>query len=334
MSQIFPRVSIVTGTYNSMKYLDRLIDSVQAQTFTDWEMIFVDDGSHDGTREYLARFCEENRKFRLILKTPEGSPAKSRIVALEAARGEYIAFCDHDDFWAPDKLQIQIEAYRQYPDAAIVHTQRTLWYDAGRPKVYPRYEVKGDTFQIQSPHKVLYTGPKILFSSFMTKKSYLDKVGGLHPDLLGIDDYHIFLKLSEIGRILRVELPLTYYYEHQNNLSRVDNIFVDGYFRVLEALKDEGASNKLVRVVSAHAFKSKGVTYLKDKPLKAFCYFGKSLFSFFLVRTLVLFTLSLGLTLVPSTVRSRFLQKVMKIKEKTPTLEDYVMRTKNKGAQG
>ena len=79
LSQIFPRVSIVTGTYNSMKYLDRLIDSVQAQTFTDWEMIFVDDGSHDGTREYLARFCEENRKFRLILKTPEGSPAKSRI---------------------------------------------------------------------------------------------------------------------------------------------------------------------------------------------------------------------------------------------------------------
>lgn len=320
-------VSIITGTYNSMAYLKGLIESINSQTFSSWEMIFIDDGSSDGTPEFLKSYCAENPNFKLIVKQPEGSPAKSRILGIAAAKGKYLAFCDHDDFWTPDKLQIQMDVFAAHPEASIVHTQRKLWYASERPETLPRFKAVSSDFEIQSAYKVLYTGPKILFSSFITTKELMDRVGGLHPSLRGIDDYHIFLKLSEVGTIVRVNLPLTYYYEHDNNLSRVENIFVDGYFKVLEVLKEENASSKLIKVVSAHAFKSKGVTYLRGEPSKSLALFTKSLFSFFLPRTFVLFCLSLFLLVSPKFLRDKLVGRLMHIKATTPTLEDYVMRT-------
>ena len=94
------------------------------QSFQDFEVIFIDDGSNDGTRDYLKYFCDKNKQFKLILKQPEGSPAKSRIVGVDKAKGEYLAFCDHDDFWHPRKLELQMKAYEKHPSASIVHTRK------------------------------------------------------------------------------------------------------------------------------------------------------------------------------------------------------------------
>ena len=66
-----PLVSVITGTYNSINYLDNLIFSMKNQSFQDFEVIFIDDGSKDGTRDYLKEFCEKNEQFKLILKQPE-----------------------------------------------------------------------------------------------------------------------------------------------------------------------------------------------------------------------------------------------------------------------
>ena len=100
------KVSIITATYNSMKYMDNLLASTNNQSFQDWEVIFVDDGSNDGTREYSEQYCSHNSKFKLVKKVAEGSPAESRIEGLKHAEGEYVVFCDHDDFWHP-KVRIR-----------------------------------------------------------------------------------------------------------------------------------------------------------------------------------------------------------------------------------
>lgn len=102
-------VSIVTPCYNAERYIADTIASVQAQTYTKWEMMVVDDCSTDNSAEVIKRLAREDSRIKYF-KTdkPSGSPTKPRNIALDKARGEYIAFLDADDLWLPQKLEEQL----------------------------------------------------------------------------------------------------------------------------------------------------------------------------------------------------------------------------------
>lgn len=105
-------VSIITPSYNTAKYIAETIESVQAQTYTNWEMIIVDDCSTDNTDDIVAPFLTDSR-IR-YLKNPQNSGAAvSRNYALREAKGRWIAFLDSDDLWMPDKLRRQIDFMEQ-----------------------------------------------------------------------------------------------------------------------------------------------------------------------------------------------------------------------------
>lgn len=95
-----PRLSIIVPVYNAEHFLDRAVASVRAQTFSDWELIFVDDGSADGSPALLARYAAEDKRIRLFSQANAG-PSAARNRGIEAARGEYLAFLDADDSLAP-----------------------------------------------------------------------------------------------------------------------------------------------------------------------------------------------------------------------------------------
>ena len=102
-------ISIIVPVYNAEKYIRETIESVKAQTFTDWELILVDDQSKDGS----VRIIEEEEKalpdkIRLIRQPENGGAAKSRNAGIRAANGRYIAFLDADDLWYPEKLERQM----------------------------------------------------------------------------------------------------------------------------------------------------------------------------------------------------------------------------------
>src|SRR5437879_5328746 len=106
-----PLVSVILPTYNRLRYLGGALESVRTQTYEHWELVVVDDGSTDGSGEYLARLVD--RRVRLLSRSHTGSAAVARNSGIAMARGEYLAFLDDDDAWMPQKLERQMAALRE-----------------------------------------------------------------------------------------------------------------------------------------------------------------------------------------------------------------------------
>ena len=115
-ARISPLVSVITPVFNCCRFIEQTIESVRAQTHTDWELICVDDCSSDGSIALVQSFVEQDSRIQLIRLAVNSGAAVARNVAIAAARGRYIAFLDSDDVWFPDKLECQLE-YMQKTNA-------------------------------------------------------------------------------------------------------------------------------------------------------------------------------------------------------------------------
>lgn len=102
------KVSVITPAYNAAKFLKQTVESVQKQTFTDWEMIIVDDCSTDDTYKIAKKLSESDKRIKVLQNRINSGVAVTRNVALDAAAGEYMAFLDADDLWLPQKLEKQV----------------------------------------------------------------------------------------------------------------------------------------------------------------------------------------------------------------------------------
>ena len=119
-----PRVTVVTALYNAASFIGPTIESVLAQSFTDWEMIVVDDCSTDDSARVVAGYAARDPRIVLLGLEQNSGAAVARNRAIEAARGRYIAFLDSDDCWHPDKLRKQLD-FMQHNSYALTHT----WYE-------------------------------------------------------------------------------------------------------------------------------------------------------------------------------------------------------------
>ncbi|PFP23163.1 glycosyl transferase [Bacillus sp. AFS073361] len=107
MSPQQPLISIITPSYNSSLFIEQTITSVRKQTYQNWEMIIVDDCSTDNTPEILEQIEKEDERIKVIYLNQNGGAAVARNIALQNAKGRYVAFLDSDDCWKPEKLQKQ-----------------------------------------------------------------------------------------------------------------------------------------------------------------------------------------------------------------------------------
>ena len=108
-----PEVSVIIPTYNSARYMTAAVDSVLAQTFTDYEILVIDDGSTDETEAVMGRYGPPV----LLLPQRNGGVSVARNRGLEASRGRYVAFLDADDTWLPNKLERQLAELGKHPEA-------------------------------------------------------------------------------------------------------------------------------------------------------------------------------------------------------------------------
>jgi teichuronic acid biosynthesis glycosyltransferase TuaG len=115
-------VSIITPAYNAARFVGKAIESVRRQTYSQWEMLVIDDCSLDDTREVIRFFARTDSRIKLIEQPMNGGPARARQAGLIAASGRYIAFLDSDDLWLPSKLERQV-AFMRERDAAISFTE-------------------------------------------------------------------------------------------------------------------------------------------------------------------------------------------------------------------
>lgn len=322
-----PTVSIITGLFNSAPYLSNYFDALHRQTFTNWEALLVDDGSTDATVALVKEQCAKDPRYRLIQKSPEGFPSRSRQRGLDEARGQYVAFCDHDDLWAPQKLALQVAAMRRFPDTAILHTDRVVWTSEKRPHPYFHFVGHDDEapISLQLPQEVLYRGQRIIFSSFMTTRALLAPIG-FHAQMLGVDDFYLFLRLSSRGAIRHIELPLTYYAAHVGNLSHTSNIFVRGLHLVHQTLKSDDVSDELRRSVWAQACRTEAVSLLATDRRRALGLLVESLRSYFMPTTLNRLAFLLVTFFVPQTLQESLLKATKRLKFMFPTLKDLLRR--------
>ncbi len=125
-----PEVSIITPVYNSAAFIAETIRSVQAQTFTHWEMILVDDVSSDDSVKVIQSFSDERIRFIQLIEN--SGPAQARNAGIEKAQGRYIAFLDSDDQWHPEKLALQL-TFMKEKNAAVTHTAYEVMDAEGKP---------------------------------------------------------------------------------------------------------------------------------------------------------------------------------------------------------
>ena len=202
-----PLVSVIIPTFNRLTLLKETVESVRRQTFRDFEIIVVNDGATDGTEEWL----DAQQDLRHLDQENSGI-ARSRNNGAAAARGRWLAFLDHDDLWAPEKLQIQTEFIEEHPDVALV-AARHVRLGRKTPSKARRKWITGDLFVKVFSESFIHT------SSVMIRKDVFDAIGGFPPQYRFADEFDVWLKISASYPIAYVSDPLVFIRLYESNTS-------------------------------------------------------------------------------------------------------------------
>jgi glycosyltransferase involved in cell wall biosynthesis len=199
-----PTVTVVIPTYNRRDLIGETLDSVFAQTFRDFEVVVVDDGSTDGTPERLRPLAEQGRIRYIRQKNAEQAAARNR--GLEEARGEFIAFLDDDDLWPPDKLQWQVEALRERPDAVLVYGEERQLHPDGRHVRRSVAWPDGDVYaQFRLRNWITTPGQTLI------RADALREIGGFDAAIWRSEDWDLYIRLARRGPfIFRPVVALDY----------------------------------------------------------------------------------------------------------------------------
>lgn len=154
-----PMVSVVIPTYNRAAMLRDAIDSVFAQTYTDHEIVVVDDGSTDGTRAVLDRYGDSIATCHV----QRVGPARARNVGMQQARGRYVAYLDSDDLYYPHKLALQVDCLERHPDTVMVYSDFSAFDDAGY----------WDEFHLRTYHESAYRSALTAYDTLFGERESL-----------------------------------------------------------------------------------------------------------------------------------------------------------------
>jgi len=194
------KFSVVIPTYNRVDRLENALKSVFAQTFSNYEVIVVDDGSTDGTQKFLEKYPS----VRAIYQINQG-PAAARNTGIRAASGEFVVFLDSDDWWAPDKLERQARYLDSHPDVALVHGYFESVDDRGVPLPKPEFrKTWWDAFRSRGDRYENWLhaeGCGIQTSAVAIRRSCFDQAGLFDPSLRICEDYDLFLRVALHGKV-------------------------------------------------------------------------------------------------------------------------------------
>jgi teichuronic acid biosynthesis glycosyltransferase TuaG len=194
-----PRVSVVMPAYNAGRYLAESVESVRAQTFPDWELLVVDDGSADDTGEVARRFAGRDARVRCV-RRPNGGQAAARNTGLREAKGELVAFLDADDLWLPEKLAAQI-AVMEGTGVDLVYTDGYFFSEDGEASPDERFHVLPGEARGAEMFRTLFESNRIGTLSVLVKRNALDAAGLFDEDRAyqNSEDYDLWLRLARGG---------------------------------------------------------------------------------------------------------------------------------------
>ncbi len=216
-----PLVSVVIPVYNGERFLRESLESVFAQTFRDYEVICVDDGSTDGSFPFLKQYGE---RVRVVQQANAGQSA-ARNAGVRLARGEYIAFLDQDDRWYPSKLEQQVAVLQAETDVVLVHCNYDI-VDRGGQVLQAGAALAGRGSSLASPLGLLIGEALVFPSAMLARRDVFQRVGGFDPELRGFEDFDLIARLKQHGRFVLLDEPGMSYRLHAGGFTRAGGIGV------------------------------------------------------------------------------------------------------------
>jgi len=209
------KVSVVIPAYNSANFIADAIDSVLAQTFMDFEIIVIDDGSSDNIDEVIASYDIPI----VFIKQSNGGAAVARNAGMRKASGDYIAILDADDIWFPTKLEKQIDFLETEKDIGTLFCDGFRWVPPAPPLEGELLSVLRGELPSYPPLDLLFKIHLILTSSVVFRRCLVDYVGYMDKSLKYGEDYEYFLRLAAQKPVAYINQPLMAYRLCANNTS-------------------------------------------------------------------------------------------------------------------
>jgi glycosyltransferase involved in cell wall biosynthesis len=244
-------VSVIIPAYNHQNYIVECIESVLNQTYTNIQLIVINDGSKDNTAEVVRNYINENNLVNIeFFSNHNQGLCKTLNFGIKKSKGDYIAILASDDSWLPRKIEEQISLLESniaiglvYSDAYIIggNVKTTHKYSDYKPSIKKKFL---NSIQNVNVYKSLLIENFVLASTVLMRKSVIDNIGDFDVNLL-FEDYDMWLRITKKYPISYIDQPLGYYRMHNSNMSNSKKIMLKGTRQILSKhLNDESTVGK------------------------------------------------------------------------------------------
>ncbi|MGL1957621.1 MAG: glycosyltransferase family 2 protein [Colwellia sp.] len=263
-------ISIVIPAYNASAFIERALSSVLNQTYKDYEVIIVDDGSVDNTVDIV----EQHPLAVTLIKQSNAGASAARNKGIEHAKGEYIAFLDSDDEWLPNKLEIQHACMESNSHWLASYTKEV------------KENITDINSEVQTQDKdlnAIFSAPYLTTSTFMVKATVIKNIKGFDESLNTAEDIDLYLKISKLGAVGEIQKLLVVKHEIENSLgaqmsSYADNLMVIDRFFVNYKSTLPNDFEALYTKMKVHIYNAWAKDHLyRNETKKSLCVLVKSL---------------------------------------------------------
>jgi len=206
-----PLVSVIIPTFNREKFIGEALHSILQQTFLDFEIIVIDDGSTDGTADVIKLFPTD--KLRYIYQKNRGR-SNARNHALRLAKGSYIAFLDSDDLYLPSKLELQVSYMEEHPEVGMIYTSAYCMDESGN-SINHHYDAKVSGWIYKDI--AFFVPVTITLPTVMARREVFDKVGGFDEKMERFEDTDMWRRISKCYLIDAIAKPTCKLRTHSDN---------------------------------------------------------------------------------------------------------------------
>jgi glycosyltransferase involved in cell wall biosynthesis len=266
------KFSVVIPTYNRANIISKALESVFAQSYTNYEIIVVDDGSTDSTQQILKQYAGSIKYY----KQKNQGAASARNLGIEKSKGDYIAFLDSDDSWFPEKLKKVIDSIEIKPETGLFYSD------------FKRIDREGRLLKKENCKHIVGKGyPRILFYNFIgtstvvVKRECFNKCGLFDEQLFRAQDWDMWIRISREFFIYHIPVVLVeHMWDSKGSISSSKESLLAQMKVVERALKtDQQLNHKQRRVIKAKSMSSLGLRYLRHgEKNKSQLYFKKSIY--------------------------------------------------------
>lgn len=208
------KISIITASYNYAQYIEEAINSVLNQSYPDWELIIVDDGSSDNSVEIIKSYCEKDNRIKFFThQNHENKGLKETLLlGISHATGDWIAFLESDDYWAPDNLLKKVESAKKHPEVKLIFNKVKFLTEAQRreQKIFEKTQKK--LSQWKFPRNIFYKfdvdNMVLTFSCVMVESEILKKAD-FNATVEALMDWWLWIHLAYKNDFYYIDEELT-----------------------------------------------------------------------------------------------------------------------------